>query len=573
MLFKSTHIANICLVFLFYLLIHGTFTNNARAADRLYQSDLSYLGAFALPSKDAFSPYTLAFNPNGNGGNGSLYTSDSNSAVEIAIPDPVCTELSGNTCIKQKTAKELKYNYKAQPLVPGTSTTSSLNPVDITGGQLASMNLAHGTASTPVRLAGLAYIPPQGAHTNARLYWGLFRYYNADNWNYNNVGYSDPDFGNPVGPAHIGDKSQPYNRQHAMKTAGYLLVADKAWADTYAEGKYLLSGVARDNGAMCSGQGPQLFASSPWDWTAGSDIPVKILMTHYGSQDSDPSAVKDSTSSAGAFTTSSPNYTPSDKWGGAAWVSVGSKQAVIFSVLKGTTPGCYGNGIVTFALSSLTSSGTIATAIVANSNEGNGNVGFLTGDSVTISGASPDAYNGTFAITATGANTFTYKLLSSTSSPATGTIKFTDSNLYGRQIPGSGFNYCYDPCNSTSEGFHNYPYKTMLEFYGVDDLTKAAQSKEDVYQKISTAGSSTFAPYPYLQIDLTPYLYPEWTNGVCYIPPTGIAYDSLRNRLYVVQSAAYNGEGGDIPVVHVFQVGGSSSSSSPTSPTGLHLSQ
>jgi len=48
--------------------------------------------------------------------------------------------------------------------------------------------------------------------------------------------------------------------------------------------------------------------------------------------------------------------------------------------------------------------------------------GFVTGSSVTISGANESEYNGTFTITVTSTDEYTYTLPSSTSSPATGTI-------------------------------------------------------------------------------------------------------------------------------------------------------
>lgn len=46
----------------------------------------------------------------------------------------------------------------------------------------------------------------------------------------------------------------------------------------------------------------------------------------------------------------------------------------------------------------------------------------LTGDVVVINGATPDGYNTTATITVTGANTFTFPIDSTLSSPATGTI-------------------------------------------------------------------------------------------------------------------------------------------------------
>ena len=53
--------------------------------------------------------------------------------------------------------------------------------------------------------------------------------------------------------------------------------------------------------------------------------------------------------------------------------------------------------------------------------------GFADGDEITIAGASPSGYNGTFNITYVDANTFTYLVSSALSSPATGTITATGS--------------------------------------------------------------------------------------------------------------------------------------------------
>ena len=64
-------------------------------------------------------------------------------------------------------------------------------------------------------------------------------------------------------------------------------------------------------------------------------------------------------------------------------------------------------------ITSLTSSGTTATAVSAAHN-------LVTGTSVTVMGAANAAYNGTFEITVTGANTFTYALASTATSPDTG---------------------------------------------------------------------------------------------------------------------------------------------------------
>jgi hypothetical protein len=85
---------------------------------------------------------------------------------------------------------------------------------------------------------------------------------------------------------------------------------------------------------------------------------------------------------------------------------------------------------ITKAVTSITRSTTTATVTTTASH------GFTTGDSITIIGASPAGYNGTFTITSTGSNTFTYPVVNTLTTPATGTITankqtpFTKSNFY-----------------------------------------------------------------------------------------------------------------------------------------------
>ncbi|WP_318035417.1 hypothetical protein [Rhizobium ruizarguesonis] len=71
----------------------------------------------------------------------------------------------------------------------------------------------------------------------------------------------------------------------------------------------------------------------------------------------------------------------------------------------------------------LTSVGTVATAIVAT-----GTTGLQSGQTLSISGATPAAYNGSYVITVVDANTFTFNFAGGTS-PATGTIRANDLGL------------------------------------------------------------------------------------------------------------------------------------------------
>ena len=86
---------------------------------------------------------------------------------------------------------------------------------------------------------------------------------------------------------------------------------------------------------------------------------------------------------------------------------------------------------VAIAVSSLTRVTTTATATTATPHS------YTTGDFVTIAGAVESAYNGEFQVTVTGASSFTYAVLGSPATPATGTITalFTSDSSGGQ---GSG---------------------------------------------------------------------------------------------------------------------------------------
>lgn len=81
--------------------------------------------------------------------------------------------------------------------------------------------------------------------------------------------------------------------------------------------------------------------------------------------------------------------------------------------------------VATDSVTSLTSSGTTATATVTNH-------GYIVGQSVTIKGATQTEYNGTYSVVSTPtANTFTYTFAGSATTPATGTITATPAFVSG----------------------------------------------------------------------------------------------------------------------------------------------
>ena len=87
------------------------------------------------------------------------------------------------------------------------------------------------------------------------------------------------------------------------------------------------------------------------------------------------------------------------------------------------------------SVSSITRSGTTATATTAVVHN------LQSGANVTIAGASPAGYNGTFTVTVTGASTFTYTVANTLTTPATGTKTATvgTANKFSFQGTGTTF--------------------------------------------------------------------------------------------------------------------------------------
>lgn len=88
----------------------------------------------------------------------------------------------------------------------------------------------------------------------------------------------------------------------------------------------------------------------------------------------------------------------------------------------------------TLSVSSITRSSSTATATTASAHE------LLTGDYVTIAGASQTEYNGTYQITVTSSTTFTYTVSGTPVTPATGTITVTSGGVTAYSYRVSAFN-------------------------------------------------------------------------------------------------------------------------------------
>ena len=158
------------------------------------------------------------------------------------------------------------------------------------------------------------------------------------------------------------------------------------------------------------------------------------------------------------------------------------------------------------AVSSITSVSTLATVTTTAAH------GFLTGDVVTIAGASPVAYNGSYTITVTGLQTFTYVFAGGTS-PATGTITATVANQGGPDHP-----YTLGPGGTWNTGTNARP--RLIQWANLL-LNTSTPPVEIPIAVITTQMYATATPIKTLlnQLPVTLYYVPTVPLGTVYLWP------------------------------------------------------
>ncbi|KZS49733.1 hypothetical protein FHT72_001150 [Rhizobium sp. BK077] len=165
----------------------------------------------------------------------------------------------------------------------------------------------------------------------------------------------------------------------------------------------------------------------------------------------------------------------------------------------------------------LTSVGTVVTATIAS-----GINGLVTGQTVSISGATQTEYNGNVVITVTGPNSFTYNFAGSATTPATGTISANDLYLRAEYQsfstnntwPADGTdasgkwrlrndilaktNACCDEAIDTYaawvSGFRDGVWPGMLELPSTVVTVQSGTDGVATYTTIEVADASIFAP-------------------------------------------------------------------------------
>lgn len=290
--------------------------------DLLRPENLVYLGAFRLPDVDGectwqYSGHGLTYHPDGDPNSpdeytGSLFGVGNDQLLhvsEINIPVPVISEN-----------------------VQDLNTAETLQPfADISGGLFTAQDMV-------LPRAGLEYMPAQPGQETAKLHFAFaqhLQYFEASH-GWSELDLSAPD---PAGLWHFGNHTN-------YATNDYLFEIPQDWADKYTPGMYLASGRFREG--LWSGGGPALFAYGPWldgsPPASGESLSSITPLLLYGTPDTEMNPDTMLFDTAMQMN----GYQQADHWWGGAWLTSGTRSAVIFTGTKALERSWYGfaNGVV-----------------------------------------------------------------------------------------------------------------------------------------------------------------------------------------------------------------------------------
>lgn len=276
----------------------------AAAIDRIIpDQDLHYDGAFIIPNTNTINPTqstvnagrAMAYNPDGNGGAGSLYVTCHHiktlGVAEINIPTP-----------------QIESTWSALPQATFLTTCN-----DITGGIDKLGGIIDST-----RTLGMVIMPAKGSQTTPKIYHTYTMIYQPQNISYP-LAWSDTNLSSPNTQGWWRLSQTPPTADDPIVTADYAMYAleiDQDWANANTGGKSL--GVGMDRGQGGGSFGPTLYAISPWASgnppPASSTIPYKKLLGY-------------------SQTNPIPNFSNGERPEGAAWLKINNKQAfVVFGI-------------------------------------------------------------------------------------------------------------------------------------------------------------------------------------------------------------------------------------------------
>jgi len=316
---RSVRTVVACLFFCFHMIF------SLNAAQRLLPEQLVYQGAFRLPDTEPYEHgwywggTAATYYPDGDPGGaddgypGSIYGAGHNEnkdVCEISIPAPVISAARNPEML---------------------NTASLLQDFRDVKGSLFRDAQGNPLFYEMTRL-GMAYLPPQGTQQTGKLHmaWGQHLHDEGQD------------------PSHMWcelDLSRPdprggwyFNRYTNYVTCDYMFEIPESWTSQYLSGYRLATGRFRDG--LWGGMGPALFAYEPWQ----TDNPPESGVTIYNVR---PLLLYGIQETGEQYLTTEEcmqmdGFSESDEWVGGAWVTQGSRSAVLLAGTKGTGQCWYG---------------------------------------------------------------------------------------------------------------------------------------------------------------------------------------------------------------------------------------
>jgi hypothetical protein len=290
---------------------------HSAAGNRLQPSDLEYLGAFRLPDGEPGSDVKSWL----YGGTGmTYYPGGDASGPDDGFPGSLFAV--GHDWEHQVSEITIPV-----PIIPGGKNLNDLNTASTLQGFHDIMNLG----SLEMPRSDIEYLPPQGSQAVGKIYFCRGAHLQGENdltHGWFNLNLSNPQ---TAGLWRL-DGAISYS------VSDYLFEIPESWASVYTPGKRLAAGRFRDGG--WSGQGPAIYAIGPWNQgnppPSGTVLQNTVLLQYTSTLD------------FSGQTHTMTDYHHSDEWSGGAWVTAGTKSAVIFAGTKGFGNCWYGfgNGVV-----------------------------------------------------------------------------------------------------------------------------------------------------------------------------------------------------------------------------------
>lgn len=278
--------------------------------ERLRPSDFAYQGAFRLAEDFDWGARDLAFYPDGDGGEGSLFVIGFDARpvefAQVSIPAPA-----------------IEPDWTALPMAGMLTAMASFDA-----------NLVEDALDESTTFgSGIEIVARRGGQESDKLYGSADWWYAVSDDTFPTIWFSELDGSNPRGMWHVGPESDPF---HGNRMGDFLFTVPHWYADLYLGGRILVTGKTR--GAFGGSMGPTLFAFHPWDSEDPSGGLDAAAMLWYRELYPDCAGPNVGDKENCDF----PDFTMCDKWLGASFIESGPRRAVVMLGVKGLGSNGYG---------------------------------------------------------------------------------------------------------------------------------------------------------------------------------------------------------------------------------------